>query len=384
MSSDNFDDVFDLDDSEFIKQYGTHEQRTQSTLYKESANLEVDSNEVESEESGIDENDNEIDSSNNADAHSGDNTDSVTNDSADDSVDDDDETEDSSDSTDEVSENINELYKKIIGSPIKGAGKEIILDNPEDAIRLIQMGLGFQKSMEQLKPHKRTIAMLEKNGIDEEKLNFLMDIANKNPQAIKKLISDSEIDLFDLDDDDNEYKPSNYRISDQELNLDQAIKDIEGTPTYARTISLLGQEWDNASRDLIQRNPEVIGMINEHIASGLYDTVNNEVEKLKTLGKLPTGLCDLEIYKYVGDALYANSNSNSAPMNGQQTGIDNANGRTPIKKPSRETVIQQKKATSVPRSQSSNSRQSSSLSMSDVWDMDDEEFTKRYGRGKSL
>lgn len=276
-------------------------------------------------------------------------------------------------------EQIEEEYKRIIGSPIKGAGKEVTLTNTDEAIKLIQMGMGYHKTMEQIKPHKKAIAMLEQNGLlDTTKLNFAIDLMNKNPKAIQKLISDSGMDLYDLDvsEDSNDYIPPNYSVSDEELALTNAVKEIEGTPTYTRTITVLGTEWDNASRDILRKHPELVGIINDQMASGVFDTVSKEVERYKLLGKLPTGMNDLEAYKFVGDTLYANNNPNSAPRGQQNNG--NANVNTPIKTPNRDTVIRQKRATSVPRGQSSNRR---SRASDNVWDMDDDDFIKRFGRG---
>lgn len=285
------------------------------------------------------------------------------------------------DQKDYTSEDIN----KILGTPIKGAGKEIILNNAEDAIRLIQMGMGYHKTMEQMKPHRKVISLLEKNNLlDQDKLNYMVDLMNKEPKAIQKLVKDSEIDLYDfgLDDDTSEYQPTDHSISDEDMALESAIKDIEGTPTYSKTINILGSEWDNASRNFIRQNPELIKLINEHVQTGVFDTVSNEVEKYKMLGKLPAGLSDIQAYKYVGDALYTDKSQNHAQRNSypSQLGYGNkVNGNPPIKTPSRETVNQRKRATSVTRGQS---KARYTPSRDEVWTMDDDDFLKLFGTGR--
>lgn len=372
--SENTKDVFDLDDADFIKQYGTFN----NSKVVEPASDDLDLVDVESEDS-YDSEEESVDNHNDdeyAHEYSESNDDYDSNENEQQEEDYDLNDAESSGSTKKVRNNYKADLNRIIGTPIKGAGKEITLDNVDDAIRLIQMGMGYQKSMEQMKPHKRTIAMLEKNGLlDEGKLNYAIDLINKNPKAIQKLISDSDIDLFELDEDTDSYNPTNYGVSEEQLALESAISDIEGTPTAARTITVLGSEWDNASKEIVQRNPELIRIINEHMQSGIFDTVSNKVSELKTLGKLPYGMSDLEAYRYVGDALYADSNPQSAPNNGQQYGNSLANVSTPIKKPSRESVIRQKRATNVPRSSNRYSSQTN------VWDMDDDEFIKQFGRG---
>ena len=80
-------------------------------------------------------------------------------------------------------------YKKIVGTPFKANGKEITVDSAEDAIKLMQMGANYHKQMQQLKPAKRIIAMLEQAGmLDENKLNHAIDIMTGNSAAIHKLI----------------------------------------------------------------------------------------------------------------------------------------------------------------------------------------------------
>lgn len=278
---------------------------------------------------------------------------------------------------------ITEEYKRIVGAPIKGAGKEVTLGSTDEAIKLIQMGMGYHKSMEQMKPHKKAIAMLERNNmLDEDKLNFAIDLMNKNPQAIKKLIADSGVDLYEYNSEDGDsltYVPNDYKVSENELAIQQAIKDIEATPTYQRTIGILGSEWDEQSREIIKSNPSLISLINDQVESGIYDAVNKEVDRLKMLGEIPIGMPDIEAYKYAGNALYANnSNTNSAPehVDGQQDSYAVANARSPIIPP-RKNTVRQKRATNVPRN--SGRATAGRPNIEDVWNMSDEDFVKQFG-----
>lgn len=294
---------------------------------------------------------------------------------------DDQEMEDSDSSVREYSQ---EDIKKILGTPIKAGGKEIVLDDPEDVVRLVQMGVGYHKSMEQMKPHRKTLALLEKNGLlDQDKLNYAIDLINKNPKAIEKLVKESGIDVYEFDssEEPTDYIPTPQNISDEEVALNTVIKEIEHTPTYARTINVLGTEWDNASRELIRKYPDVIKIINDQMENGTFDTVSNEVEKYKMLGRLPQGLCDLEAYKYVGDAMYAQNDNPTAMINtNQRIGNPLANASPPIKTPQqRETVKRQKRATNPTRSQNANARPR--ISPDEIWSMPDEDFLKQFGSG---
>lgn len=381
MSLENDIDVFDMDDDQFTSQFGTFE--SGSLVHVEEESIEK----VDSTNTDLEESDEYIDVPEEEDEYEVD-TDSEELSEVSDEVDSDIDTDSTkSEDTSDAKPDTNEFdykseYSKLIGTPIKGAGKEVTLKSVDDAIRLVQMGMGYHKTMEQMKPHKRVIAMLEKNDmLDEEKLSYAIDLINKNPQAISKLVQDADFTSYDVDEEQaNQYKPTNHKVSDEDIAINSALNDISSTPTYSRTVNVIGREWDNASRDIVRKNPEVISVINDHIASGLFETVSNEVESFKMLGKLPAGMSDLEAYKYVGDALYAQSQAQqTAPNMGQQQEFEQANVKPPIKKPNRETVIRQKRATNVPRSQNTRKR----MTAEDVFNMDDEAFLKQYGNGNS-
>lgn len=266
-------------------------------------------------------------------------------------------------------------YKRLIGTPIKANGKDITIDSINDAIKLIQMGANYYKKVEQLKPAQKIVSMLEKAQLlDESKLSFAIDLLNKDPAAIQSLVGDMDISDV-LDEKHNGYTPKDHTVSDVQLNLDNAINDVASTPTGHITLKVLGEQWDQASRQVVVSNPNIIGLINQHVADGTFDTVTREVEKRRMLGQIPQGLNDIEAYKFVGDQLYANGNATTAHK-GQQHVATNANAK-PIVKPSKETVVNKKRAAS---NTARNSSQSVSQNMDDVFAMSDEEFKAKYGK----
>lgn len=266
-------------------------------------------------------------------------------------------------------------YKRLIGTPIKANGKDITIDSIDDAIKLIQMGANYYKKVEQLKPAQKIVSMLEKAQLlDESKLSFAIDLLNKDPAAIQSLVGDMDISDV-LDEKHNGYTPKDHTVSDVQLNLDNAINDVASTPTGHITLKVLGEHWDQASRQIVVSNPSIIGLINQHVADGTFDAVTREVEKRRMLGQIPQGLNDIEAYKFVGDQLYANGNTTTAHK-GQQQVATNANAK-PIVKPSKETVVNKKRAASNP---ARNSSQSVSQNMDDVFAMSDEEFKAKYGK----
>lgn len=197
-------------------------------------------------------------------------------------------------------------YERLL-SPFKANGREMQVDNVDEARTLMQMGANYNKKMAALKPSFRIIKTLENNDLlDEEKVNFLVDlVSKKKPEALSKFIKDAGIDPYDLNTDEStEYKPESHLVSDQEMELDEVLREIQTTDSFQRTMDEITGKWDQASKQVLLGNPQLIAAINDHVGSGIYDQIMATVDKERLLGRL-VGLSDLEAYKQVGDAIQA-------------------------------------------------------------------------------
>lgn len=195
-------------------------------------------------------------------------------------------------------------YKKVT-EPFKANGTDMRVTDPNDIVSLMQMGANYQKKMAQLKPNLKMIKMLENNGLlDEKKLSNLIDLSNKDPKAVAKLVKESGIDPLDIDTEaSKDYQPTDYSVTDKEYNLDQVLDSIKDTDTFSRTIDVLTKEWDSESKATISDNPEIISVINGHMSNGVYDKVNAVLQQEKTLGKL-AGISDVEAYRQIAEHMH--------------------------------------------------------------------------------
>ena len=200
--------------------------------------------------------------------------------------------------------NYESAYKKV-SEPFKANGVEMQVTDPDDIVRLMQMGANYQKKMSQLKPHLKIVKMLEKNELlNESKLHNLIDLSKKDPKAIAKLIEESDVDPLDINKDvPTDYTPNDYTVTDKEYNLDAVLDEIKDTETFTRTINTLTKEWDQDSRIVISNYPEIISVINDHMSSGVFDRVNARLQQEKTLGKL-SGVSDIDAYKRISEQMY--------------------------------------------------------------------------------
>jgi hypothetical protein len=226
--------------------------------------------------------------------------------------------EESDKKTDEQAIDFEAEYKRLL-APFKANGRDIAVKSVDDAIALMQMGANYNKKMAALKPNLKLMKLLENNGLlSEDKIGFLIDLEKKNPAAINKLVKDSGIDPMDLDAEKaSGYKQTAYTVDDREIELDTVLDEIQGSPSYNRTLEIVSTKWDAASKQVIAGNPQLLKVINGHVDSGIYDLISREVEGERLFGRL-NGLSDIEAYRQVGDALHAKGAFNSLAQGSSQ------------------------------------------------------------------
>jgi len=188
----------------------------------------------------------------------------------------------------------------------KASGRTVKVESPDDARRLMQMGYDYTNKMREMKPHLRILKTLEHNGLlDDEKINFAIDLMKGNPEAITKFLKDKKIDPIELDlESSTVYKPTDHRPSDDQLALDEVLDSIRDTEAFPRTANVITKEWDKVSQQVLMGNPRIIAIINDHMEKGFYDQIAAKMQYERSLGRL-AGLSDLDAYKAVGDAMQA-------------------------------------------------------------------------------
>lgn len=283
-------------------------------------------------------------------------------------------------------EELANFYDQVM-KPFKANGREIQLRSPEEAIRLMQMGAGYGRKLQDMQPHLKTLRMLEKNNLlDQKKLGFLIDINSKNPEAIKKLIKDSGIDPLDLNMDDNaNYRPTDHSVSDNEVAFAEALKDVSSQPGGRETIQHINSTWDQKSKDFLWGNPEVLAVIQDQRANGIYDAITAEIDRKKMLGEIAPTVPFLEAYKIAGDALVA---SKSLTQPGSETATQSSNP-APATKADQQAGRVLGTRTAAPKSSATNSDKAKAASSPtnssrkaketiNPLDMADDDFLKQF------
>ena len=265
--------------------------------------------------------------------------------------------------TDSGSDDYETKYKELL-APFRANGKEIKVETADDLRRLAQMGVGYNAKMAELKPIRKLAKMLENEGsLNEEKINYLIDLSKNNVSAITKLVKDSGINPLDIDTDSAEaYKPNTYTVHDNQLALDEALDDLERTSSGQRVIDLVSTKFDKASKRVLVSNPAYMQQLESHIENGIYDQVMAVVDRERLFNRIPDNLSDLDAYNMIGQQM-------------AQAGAFNGTAPTPQasshKKAQDDKRQHRKRAASSPKGKRQAPKQ-----IQNVLSMSDEEFEK--------
>lgn len=200
-------------------------------------------------------------------------------------------------------------------------GKTITLKDADEATKLMQMGANYTRKMMEIAPHRKVLMMLQNNDLlDESRLSFLIDLDKRNPEAIKKLIKDAGIDPNEIDlEVEPDYLAGAHTVTDDEVSFRTVMEDLSSTEAGVQTIGHVNKDWDNASKEILWKQPELLTVIHEQREAGVYDQIRNEVDRQRTLGKIPANMPFLAAYKQVGDEMVAAA-TDTPPAGQQPTG----------------------------------------------------------------
>ena len=275
-----------------------------------------------------------------------------------------------------------EFYKQVT-APFKADGKEIQVRSPEDAIRLMQMGVNYSRRMQEMKPLRAQNEMLKAQGLDNpDKLNFMIEVMNGNPEAIQKLLKDKKIDPIDIDvSKEVAYKPANHQIDAKTLAFKEAIETTMASEGGPELIKDINSSWDDVSKEALRDQPAIFQNLLDQKRSGVYGKIKKELDYQRTMGFL-TDVPFVQAYHQVGEAMQKagvfGPNLTPKPkiqvqsQPGTQVPLDTGTrkaAQAPVAPAPNLSSTQQPRA-ATPRGGSSNQGQP------DYWAMSDEEFLK--------
>ena len=187
--------------------------------------------------------------------------------------------------------------KGLLYEPFKANGRMMQVHTEDDALTLMKKGANYDKKMHIIKPHLKSIRSLQDNGIEsQDELNFLIDLHNRKPEAIAKLMADSGVDPLTVDTQGAaDYTPVDHSVSDSEYALKDVLDELKTTPSYTKTLAVVNGGWDADSTQFLLDNPVQLKNLNDQIESGDFDRVTGILETERMLGRFQ-GVPDIEAY----------------------------------------------------------------------------------------
>lgn len=255
-------------------------------------------------------------------------------------------------------------------------GKAFKIDSAEDVVSLMQKGLNYNQKMATMKPGMKVLKALQEQGIESvEDLGFLLDLKSKKPEAIARLIQESGIDAYELNEEKAQaYQPSVPQVSDEVVNFEMTAKSLEGNPHFGTVVQQLGT-YDETSKQEIFKNPHLLNLLTDHVQNGYYDKICARLEQEQAVGRL-NGMSFLQAYDTVGNMLFGQPQQ-QAPV--QQPVVIPTQVATPVAT----SVASKPKASNNAARQAAAGTQSTSAQVQqynftpeDIWNMSPEEFAK--------
>lgn len=203
---------------------------------------------------------------------------------------------------------VQEFHAKIT-APFKANGKDYQISSPEEAISLMQKGLNYNAKMNGIKDYVSAGRMLEQHELlnKPEELAFLIDLYNKKPEAMAKLIKDSGIDAYELGEDKAEgYKPTPIQAPSENVYQLREIIAANKEDAHFNAMYADVTNWDDTSQQAILNNPDTLLVLQAHKANGAYDTIMKRVNHAIDVqgSKVPVA----NLYFQFGKEIYGNGN----------------------------------------------------------------------------
>ena len=250
------------------------------------------------------------------------------------------------------------IYEQVF-KPFKANGKEITPKSVEDIISLMQMGANYTKKMQLMAPMKKVVQSLDNAKIDEQELNFLIDVSKGDKEAIKQLLIKHKIDPLEIDlDGDNTYSPKNNIASDEDVEFNDTLMDIHDS--LPKIQEILNKTWDDNSKKAILKDPRLMRALHEEVQMGRFDEVQKRLEAEKTFGRYK-GISDVDAYIDLVTKME------------QERMKTKTQPETPTKTESTKRIPDKSKAAPT---KGKTSKSSSSLTAKDLLSMSDDEFNK--------
>lgn len=275
-------------------------------------------------------------------------------------------------------------FHSAVTAPLKADGTSYNFEDPDTIRQLIQKGINYNSKMESIKELRGISSILSENDLlDPSKLSFLIDLKNHKPEAIAKLLQESNLDAYELDEDKaRSYQnvPVDIKASSASAHFQSVYNDNSSNPNFTRVFKE-ADKWDEPSQRVLTQKPEHLVTLADHVESGVYDKIMSTVMYERTVGEVNIPM--LDHYHNVGVRLFGNGNSNGGgnaqvPNNNTTTPNNSVPNNVMVKKKvvSPDVQAMRNKVAGTTKATKRVSKQPAIKNASDIFKLSDDEFKK--------
>ena len=151
--------------------------------------------------------------------------------------------------------------------------------DPKKITQAFQKAAGFDEKMKSFKKYRPFITPLQEKGIidNPDKFNLMMNALDGDQEAIKKMISDAEIDPIELDMDNINYQPKNAVASNIELAYGDVMESASQNGVRDQVQKVVSGDWDDDSVLELLDDPQNSADLVNHLSTGIYDLVQERI-----------------------------------------------------------------------------------------------------------
>jgi hypothetical protein len=274
-----------------------------------------------------------------------------------------------------------EVYEDLFKNGIKASGIERTVRDPEHLKTLVRIGFSANENNRRIKPYLKQLKSLEQAGVslEDDNLNFLVDVMNGNKDAIKELVKNKlnmeEDELqswYDEDADQKDYVPNDHVMTDSRFQLEEILDEIKTTDTYSKTVDFI-TSVDDDGKVLISENPSLVKLLNDDMQSGSFQKAIDEAYFRMDRGLLPKQSILQSYIQVMQDPDFYNS------LNGAPSAAEVTKKVMPSNTPNKKEVVNRKKrASNVGTSKGAAPSSKKNVMTKDVNKMSETEFEDFY------
>ena len=203
-----------------------------------------------------------------------------------------------------------DFHDQLVNAEFTANGKKVKgVATVDGLIQSQRLARDYSLKMQGFKKYNPLIKTLKEQGLDEntDKFNLALQLLEGDKGALKKHLEDLGIDpRYDFDTESEEdqslkFVPKDYRPSDSKMAYEDMLDEASTHGNEKKIHSILMEEWDDDSMAAVIGSEGARKALVEQVNNGVYDEVQEIVQKLEDRDYGFRGKTAFEKYNYASE-----------------------------------------------------------------------------------